>query len=83
MIKNRELRFSIRKLTIGAVSVMFGAVVFGMSTNQVHAAETTDVTTEQQSGDQDTSDIADPTSESQVTSQKTQSSTQASTQTQQ
>ena len=31
-------RFSIRRLTISAVSVMFGAVIFGVSATQVKAA---------------------------------------------
>ena len=38
MNRDTKKRFSIRKLTIGAVSVMFGAVIFGVSTNQVQAA---------------------------------------------
>ncbi|WP_056941409.1 YSIRK-type signal peptide-containing protein, partial [Lactobacillus hamsteri] len=37
-MRENRLRFSIRKLTIGAVSVMFGAVIFGLSANQVQAA---------------------------------------------
>lgn len=40
MMKNSRdttKRFSIRKITVGVVSVMFGAVIFGVSTNQVHA----------------------------------------------
>lgn len=37
--KDNKLTFSIRKLTIGAVSVMFGALIFGVSTTQVHADE--------------------------------------------
>lgn len=41
-VRDQKLRFSIRKLTIGAVSVMFGAIIFGVSTNQVHAATTAD-----------------------------------------
>jgi LPXTG-motif cell wall-anchored protein len=35
----RQPRFAIRKLTIGAVSVMFGAVIFAVSAGQVEAAE--------------------------------------------
>lgn len=38
--KNQKLRFSIRKLTVGTVSVMFGALIFGISANQVKADET-------------------------------------------
>lgn len=41
MMKNDNLRFSIRKLTIGVVSVMFGALLFGMIVHPVHA-DTTD-----------------------------------------
>lgn len=37
MMKNDNLRFSIRKLTIGVVSVMFGALLFCMSVHPVHA----------------------------------------------
>lgn len=37
-MRENKLRFSIRKLTIGAVSVMFGAVIFSLSANQVKAA---------------------------------------------
>lgn len=33
----RRNRFSIRKLTIGAVSVMFSALVFTVATNTAHA----------------------------------------------
>lgn len=47
MDKDSRLSFSIRKLTIGAVSVMFGAVIFGVSANQVKADETAQPTTEQ------------------------------------
>lgn len=51
-------RFSIRKLTIGAVSVMFGAVIFGVSATQVKAAvqpeqpQTEQVQTEQKQSEQ-------------------------------
>lgn len=39
MMRNRDYKhtYSIRKLTIGAVSVMFGALIFGVSTTQAHA----------------------------------------------
>lgn len=39
MMRSRDYKhtFSIRKLTIGAVSVMFGALIFGVSTTQTHA----------------------------------------------
>lgn len=40
--RDQKLTFSIRKLTIGAVSVMFGALIFGVSTTQVHAETTND-----------------------------------------
>lgn len=35
--RDNKLTFSIRKLTIGAVSVMFGALIFGVSTSQAQA----------------------------------------------
>ena len=49
-------RFSIRKITIGVVSVMFGAVIFGVSTSQVHADanETSSQVAEQKAADKQT-----------------------------
>ncbi|WP_297816305.1 mucin-binding protein [uncultured Lactobacillus sp.] len=70
MQQEQHPRFSIRKLTIGAVSVMFGLVLFG-NQNQVHAATTNE-------NDKDASaavkaDDKDTTSQSNVTILKTKS----------
>lgn len=68
MNKNNNLRFSIRKLTIGAASVMLGATIFGVSANQVHA-ETEQH--EQNSSSVVSSDTRNPEANSQNGSQTT------------
>lgn len=78
MKQDNKLRFSIRKLTIGAVSVMFGAVIFGVSTNQAQAA-TTEETTATTNTEQTSSAASTATDSSTTAATKTadQSSTTA------
>lgn len=78
--QERQNRFSIRKLTIGAVSVMFGSLLlFTTQTSPAHAAEedanATTVTTDVQSNNQ-TVDQHTQTANSQSSSSTTQSNTQ-------
>lgn len=53
--RDNKLTFSIRKLTIGAVSVMFGALIFGVSTSQAKAdtVDSNQTTAQVQSDKQD------------------------------
>lgn len=67
MKQDQQPRFSIRKLTIGAVSVMFGLVMLGAN-NQVHAA-TTDEGSQTQANTEDSQTQA-KTDESTTDSEK-------------
>lgn len=75
-MRENRLRFSIRKLTIGTVSVMFGAVIFGLSANQVQAATNED-NSAQTSEVSDSSNVASETAENSTTaSEKASAKTQ-------